>query len=103
MQFESLYHSVFTLTSLKYGMNVYEAVEAALRRHVRQAESWESFMRHASAVRQRQDRARKLAHARARARSHEDLPVARQFEARSAFCNGFKRRGKTKGAGVART
>ena len=34
-------------------------------------------MRHASAVRQRQDRARKLAHARARARSHEDLPVAR--------------------------
>ena len=53
MQFESLYHSVFTLTSLKYGMNVYEAVEAALRRHVRQAESWESFMRHASAVRQR--------------------------------------------------
>ena len=66
MQFESLYHSVFTLTSLKYGMNVYEAVEAALRRHVRQAESWESFMRHASAVRQRQDRARKRARTVAR-------------------------------------
>ena len=55
MQFESLYRSVFTLTSLKYGMIVYEAVEAALRRHVRQAESWESFMRHASAVRQRRN------------------------------------------------
>ncbi len=77
MQIESLYHSVFTLTSLKYGMHVYEAVKAALRRHVRQAESRESFMRHASAVRQRQDRARKLAHARARARTVARGPSSR--------------------------
>jgi hypothetical protein len=48
---EDLYRRVYNLVLHKYGLDVYEAIRAALQRNVRNSDSKEAFMQHARMVR----------------------------------------------------